>query len=147
MSFKILIVFLFIIAMCSGCSKNNTSDIDNIDNVIEEVNNETDEDTIINLEKMEKYNYGYDPVETDTAVIAGVFVTNTSEIKIEFLNMSTDEQIVATLSSKDNEVCTETATSENTDLKFANLKSETEYTIELKNTGNEAVGIECLISQ
>jgi PBP1b-binding outer membrane lipoprotein LpoB len=137
---KFLTVFILIIVIFSGCSKKDK--VDTVSDTAEDTTAET-----VYLEKMEKFTYGYEPVEKDTAVIAGVFVTNTSEIKIEFLNLSDGEQIVATLYSKDNEVGTDTATSENTDLKFANLSSETEYTLELKNTGSEAVGIECLISQ
>lgn len=137
---KFLTVFILIIVIFSGCSKKDK--VDTVSDTTEDTTAET-----VYLEKMEKFTYGYDPVEKDTAVIAGTFMTNTNEIKIEFLNMSDDEQIVATLYSKDNEVGTETATSENTNLKFTNLTSETEYTIELKNAGKKAVAIECLISQ
>lgn len=145
--YVLLAILTLITVMCTGCSKN-----DNVDTV-SDIAEKTSEETVVYLEYMKKFNYEYDPVEKDTAVIAGIFVINTTEIKIEFLNLSDGEQIVATLYSKNNEdkidtvIDTATAISEKTDLKFTNLTSETEYTLELKNTGIEEVDIECLISQ
>ncbi len=135
--------------MSVGCSKNNTSNVGSVDKG-SEVNTEADEDVIINLEKMEKYTYGYEQVQKDTAVIAGNFETNSTEINIEFSDLSEDEQIVATIYSKDDKdtiIGTETVTKDNPKITFTNLTSAMTYILELKNTSNQAVDIDCLISQ
>ena len=152
-AFKFLIILMLIPVMCGGCSKKATSDnVHSTDNV-DEVVTETDEEVITSLEKMEKFTFGYDQVNKDTAVIAGNFITNSTEILIEFIDLSENEQLVATLYSKDNKdnvetvIATSTATSENTDITFTSLTSEMTYILELKNNSDEAVDIDCLISQ
>lgn len=149
---KYLIIFMLIPVIFSGCSKSDTPDkLNSTDNANEVVTTGTEE--VTSLEKMEKFTFGYEQVKKDSAVIAGKFITNTTEINIEFSDLYEKEQIVATLYSKDNAenvetvIGTATASSENSNLTFTSLTSSMTYILELKNISDKAVDIDCLISQ
>lgn len=152
--YKFFTASAIIIVIFSGCSPDNTTDNRlNIDYASEVVTAETDEEVITSLEKMEKFTFGYEQVAKDTAVIAGKFETNSTEIKIEFTGLTKNEQIAATLYSNDNQdnaetvIATAAAASKTTDITFTGLTSSMTYILEFKNISDKAVDINCLISR